>query len=163
MLVFMHKKLNKSHKPVILVRKDNQPKTRSSDSVIFGQLASFATQVAKFSTVGFFTTLINYSLFYWLLTVYEVPYLVSAACGFIIGVAIGFTFNKVWTFASASDFTQEIFKYFTVYTISLCIGLSLLAYLVSGKSIDPRIANMFVIATTSVANFLGIKCWVFKQ
>jgi len=145
------------------VVKDNRPKTRSIDSVIIGQLTTMSKQVVKFSTVGFFTTLINYALFYWLFTVYEVPYLMSAAFGFITGVTIGFTLNKLWTFASPSHFSREVFGYFAVYTTSLCVGLSMLEYLVSGESLDPRIANIFVIATTSVANFFGIKFLVFKR
>jgi putative flippase GtrA len=133
------------------------------DSVIIGQLSTISKQLVKFSTVGFFTTLINYAVFYWLFTTCEVSYLISAACGFIIGVIIGFTLNKLWTFASSSHFSQEVLGYFAVYSTSLCIGLSILEYLVSGESIDPRIANIFVIAITSVANFLGIKFWVFKR
>ena len=135
--------------------------------MIIGQFttltSTLAKQVIRFSTVGFFTTLVNYGLFYWLLTSYQAPYLLSAACGFITGVLIGFALNKRWTFASTLHFSREMYKYFAVYTISLCIGLSMLKGLVSGASIDPRIANIFVIATTSVANFLGIKFLVFKQ
>ena len=120
-------------------------------------------QIIKFSTVGFFTTVLNYIIFFSLYVFLDLHYLLSAAIGFICGVAVGFLFNKLWTFKSDKIINGEIFQYFGVYIFNLTLGLYALEILVSVFQYDPKIANIFVIASTSVLNFLGIKFLVFKK
>jgi len=120
-------------------------------------------QIFKFAIVGFFTTILNYAFFYTLYDIFKANYLISAAIGFIVGVAAGFLLNKNWTFSSKKNIKSEIYYYFSVYTFTLIIGLSTLKFLVSNLNQDPKLANISAIAITSIINFIGIKTMVFKR
>jgi len=130
---------------------------------IKSDLITTQKQIFKFAVVGFFTTILNYAFFYTLYDAFKVNYLISAAIGFIIGVAAGFLLNKRWTFSSKKNINSEIYYYFSVYTFTLIIGLSSLQFLVSNLNQDPKLANITAIAITSIINFIGVKIMVFKK
>jgi putative flippase GtrA len=120
-------------------------------------------QFIRFCIVGFFTTIINYLTFFYLYSFLEIHYLPSAAIGFCIGVSIGFSFNKAWTFNSYSKVRHEPLLYGLVYICNLLIGLNILESCVIYLKMDPKIGNIIAIVITSILNFLGIKFAVFKK
>ena len=120
-------------------------------------------QFLKFISVGIFSTLINYSVFYTLFALFDVNYLFSAGTGYVAGVYSGFSLNKGWTFGVISNSTNLLVKYFITYFISLTLGLILLRFLVIYIGITAEGANIIVIGFTTCSNFIGTKFWVFKK
>ena len=120
-------------------------------------------QFFKFVNVGILSTFFNYSCFYVLFSFFSLNYMLSSATGYLFGVFVGFIFNKGWTFQYQGITVKEPFKYITLYTFSLLLGLAFLRLLVSNLSIPPEIANVATIGLTTITNFLGLKFWVFRK
>lgn len=121
------------------------------------------TQFFRFAVVGAFSTIINYSVFILLLDYAKVNYLLASAIGFFAGVLCGYFFNRSWTYQSTTKAKSEIFKYYLVYLISLCISLVFLKIVVEEIHFDKKLANLISIGITTITNFLGTKFWVFKK
>ncbi len=119
-------------------------------------------QFAKFIVVGVFSTIVNYSFFYFLYEFLGVYYLTSAASGFIAGVLAGYGFNKKWTFGIKEKAKNYVYKYYIIYVVSLVLSLFVLKFLVSQIGLTPEIANLLTIGFTTITNFIGIKAWVFR-
>jgi putative flippase GtrA len=84
--------------------------------------------------------------------------------GFLTGVVFGYQLNKNWTYGHQGPSTVFLSgKYFTVYLCSLALSLTVLAGLVRGMGIDPRVANLLTIGLTTMTNFCGTKFWVFRE
>ena len=120
-------------------------------------------QLIKFANVGFLSTFFNYSCFYTLYTFFNLNYLLSSAIGYLLGVFVGFLFNRGWTYQYQKITTKEPLQYITLYTATLVLGLTLLRILVNNLNIIPEIANVLVIVFTSTTNFSGLKFWVFRK
>lgn len=120
-------------------------------------------EIIKFLITGGVCTLLNYLVFYILLTLLGVNYLFSSAIGYISGVSLGYYMNKLWTFNVKYDSLLLKVKYLAVYLINMLIGLGLLKMLKEIIHIDPRFGNILSIGYTTVANFIGIKFLVFKK
>jgi putative flippase GtrA len=119
-------------------------------------------QFIKFVVVGVLSTMVNYGLFYILLTYSHLDYKIASAIGFIAGVCAGFLLNKSWTFSNDSEAGKYVFKYFILYTVSLAVSLLFLKITVEKFNIDARVANVLSIGITTVINFIGTKWMVFK-
>lgn len=120
-------------------------------------------QILKFSVVGLLSTVVNYSLFYLLFKIMGIYYIIASAVGFFLGVLVGYTLNKNWTFGGAVSTANDVYKYYMVYLLSLLISLAFLKFLVVVLGLEPAIANCLMICLSTCINFVGIKCWVFKK
>ena len=122
------------------------------------------SKLLRFGIVGIFASSINYSVFFTLLTIFDVNYLLSSAIGFLCGVFGGFPFNKEWTFANKKEITKSLaIKYLLVYVTTLLSSLVILALLVETLKLLPQYANLLILAYTASSNFLGLKFLVFKK
>ena len=122
------------------------------------------SKLLRFGIVGIFSSFINYSIFFTLLTIFDVNYLLSSAIGFLSGVFGGFPFNRKWTFADKKAITKSLaIKYLLVYITTLLSSLVILALLVETLKLLPQYANLLILAYTALSNFLGLKFLVFKQ
>lgn len=137
-------------------------------------------QFVKFAIVGAFATIVNYSIFYWILKFYfksfSTPpqiiiteniilkdYIIASGIGFISGIFAGFFLNKYWTFrAERGGSKKQFVKYFGVYGISLFLSLLFLDLVVKKGGLDPVIGNILAIGVTTMINFVGVKFFVFK-
>lgn len=124
-------------------------------------LVAQKTHFPKFVVVGIVSTIFNYTLFYILFSIFGINYLVSSAGGYLFGVIVGFCLNKIFTFGSKSKrYVLEVSKYFSVYVVSLFLGLGLLKLLVH-FGVNILLANVFNIGLTTITNYLGSKYLVF--
>lgn len=89
---------------------------------------------------------------------------VSLAKGisFVMGSAVGFVINKLWTFESRQFSWGEIIKYILLYAFSATINA-----IVNKEILDVSGSVMFgfLMATgvSTIINFLGQKFFVFKK
>ncbi|KTR03516.1 hypothetical protein NS365_18130 [Aureimonas ureilytica] len=120
-------------------------------------------EIGRFLIVGALSTVVNYSVFYGLILL-GIDYIPAAAGGFLIGVAVGYSLNKSWTFGvSAPSSPKLVASYWLVYGISLICGLLFIRGLVELLNFDPRIANLAAIVLTTCTNFLGTRFFVFRR
>ena len=120
-------------------------------------------QLPRFIVIGIFSTIINYSFFYILLTYLSINYMIASAGGFFLGVFAGYTFNKSWTFEVQEKSSKKLIQYYIVYILSLAFGLVLLNIMVEWLGILPQIANILSSIEIICTNFIGIKFWVFRK
>ena len=118
-------------------------------------------QLIRFSLVGVLATLFNYLLF-WLLLSLGVFYWLSMVMGFLFGTALGYQFNKAWTFKADGNATR-LLMYLGLYLFSLLTGLTVIMVLVELHATDPKVANLISIVITAVINFSGSKLGVFRN
>ena len=121
------------------------------------------SKLLRFGIVGIFASFVNYTVFFTLLTIFDLNYLISSAIGFLSGVFSGFPFNRKWTFADKEAITRSLaIKYLLVYLTTLLSSLVILALLVEALQLLPQYANLLILAYTAIGNFLGLKFLVFK-
>jgi len=93
----------------------------------------------------------------------NINFLIASALGYLLGVLLGYSMNRVWTFQHQTKSLLEKLKYLITYLLSLFIGLFFLKILVINHGFKTEIANIYVILITTILNFLGAKYWVFKE
>lgn len=121
------------------------------------------TEARRFVAVGVLSTVVNYGVFYVTVTV-GISYLIASAVGFLVGVGVGYRFNKHWTFGVTQPSDRQILLgYWLVYLTSLVCGLLLIHFLVEGLQMDVRLANLAAIVLTTCTNFFGTRLLVFKR
>ena len=83
---------------------------------MYGFLEKHKVTFLKFAFIGFFATILNYTIFLFLLQVIGFYYLISSAIGYISGVILGFFLNRRYTFNSkVKRYTIDALKYFVLY------------------------------------------------
>ena len=118
--------------------------------------------LTKFLIIGFFSTLLNYSIFYIFLEIFKFFYIISSCLGFLAGVFFGFYFNKIWTYNNSNKSIIYIYKYLTLYLFSLIVSITFLFIFVHYGKINALFSNVFCIFITTLINFTGTKYWVFR-
>lgn len=121
-------------------------------------------QFVRFIIIGVFSTVVNYLAFYLLFHQASFNYMLASAFGFILGVVVGYSLNKYWTFEVGRDAQDQfVYKYGAVYLASLLLGLLFLKFLVGSLDLPPDFANFVTIGLTTCTNFIGVKYFVFKK
>ena len=117
----------------------------------------------RFLIVGAFASIINLLCFYILFYKLNIFETVSYSISYILGVAIGYFFNKKWSFNYKNDSNKALFsKYLLVYILNLFFGMALFELLLTLSNIEELIIQATVIIITAVSNYLGLKIFVFK-
>lgn len=120
-------------------------------------------ELKRFLIVGGLTTGCNYLLFY-MLWQWGLQYGISAIVGYCSGIAMGYILNKAWAFENKGTHTPHMIgQYVALYLITLGLNLMTLIILVEWIGIHALIANIFAIGVSTVANFIGLKLFVFAD
>ncbi len=120
-------------------------------------------EIIKFLIVGGVSTALNYSSFFILLKLFELNYLLSSGLGYIFGLVLGYSLNKNWTFEYKNESIKTKLRYVVVYGVNLLLSLLILKGLKTSIGLNPIIGNFIVICYTTIANFMGIKIFVFNE
>ncbi len=114
-----------------------------------------------FVAAGGTATVINYALFatlYWS----GVNYLLASALGYVSGIAVSFTINKLLVFRDSSKRSGQFLRYTAIYLVALGAQLGLLELGVR-LGLDPLIANAIALVIVVMANFFVIRRFVFAS
>ena len=114
-----------------------------------------------FVAAGGTATVINYTLFaalYWA----GVNYLLASALGYVSGIAVSYTINKVLVFTDSTTQTHPFLRYTAIYLVALAVQLGLLELGVR-LGFDPLIANAIALVIVVVMNFFVIRRLVFSS
>ena len=124
----------------------------------------FISRFIKFSIIGIISTIINYLIFYVSYIFFNIYYVFASILGYIIGLLLGYFFNKRWTF------TENVLigkSYIIKYTFCQLLGLLsqqiVLIGLVEILLIDPIISNIVSLAFAAIVSFILIDYFVFEK
>jgi len=113
-----------------------------------------------FVVAGGVATIINYSLFaslYW----WGVNYLVASAIGYVSGIVISFTINKLFVFTDSAGTRGQFLRYTLIYVGALAVQLALLEAGVRA-GINPLLANAIALVIVVIGNYFVIRRFVFS-
>lgn len=117
-------------------------------------------ELLKFCVGGGSAVIVDF-LMYMFLKQYIV---VSAAkiISFIMGAAVGFVINKLWTFESRSFSTSEIMRYILLYACSATANMLVNKGILLISSVTV-LAFLGATTVSTIINFLGQKFFVFRK
>ena len=117
----------------------------------------------KFALIVFFSTAINYAVFFVFYYFFHVYYPIAFVLAYFVGVIFGFVLNRARTFSSLiPKTTHELVLFITVYSLSLITSIAVLRILVEKFSLNPLSAGILAMGVSMVLNFLGRKFLVFS-
>ena len=120
-----------------------------------------AREFLGFVLAGGAATLVNYSVFLVLL-ILNVQYLVASAIGFLSGIGVSFTINRLYVFTNRTSSKASFVRYIAAYLVALTAQLFLLETLVQ-LGIRPEISNIVAILIVVVVNFFVVRKFVFGK
>ena len=120
-------------------------------------------QFIRFCLIGLECTVLYYLVFTILYYYLLFHYLFAAIISFLSGIALGFIFNKLYTFNSKEKTKIAFPIYFLIYSFSMVLSIISLKYLVEYANIHPLISFALLIPITTLINFFGTKIFVFKN
>lgn len=118
----------------------------------------------RFAAVGCINTLVDFTVFTILKSIFDINYLVCQVAGYSAGVLNSFVMNKVWTFESkTSKFhtSMQFARFIAVNLISLGVSLAGLKILIGYGNINVYISKIIVTGLAQAVNYLGYRFWVF--
>ncbi len=86
----------------------------------------------------------------------------AKAVSYVLGAAVGFLINKLWTFESKRFEPLEIVRYIALYAVSAAAN-TLVNHLVLGWLGYGLLAFLAATGVSTVMNFLGQKFFVFRK
>ncbi len=113
-----------------------------------------------FIAAGGTATVVNYALFavlYW----WGLNYLLASAVGYVSGIVVSYTINKVLVFAGSPAPPRQFVRYLVVYLGALVVQLGLLELGVR-LGLDPLIANAVALVIVVIGNYFVIRRVVFS-
>ena len=114
-----------------------------------------------FVAAGGTATIINFALFaalYWA----GMNYLLASALGYVSGIAVSYTINKVLVFRDSTTPAHQFLRYTAIYLVALGVQLGLLELGVR-LGLDPLIANAIALVIVVMLNFFVIRRYVFSS
>lgn len=118
-------------------------------------------EILKFLVGGGSAVLVD-SIAYFILVQLGMQLWVAKTVSYILGAAVGFVINKLWTFESKRFSAVEIIKYIFLYACSACAN-ALVNSVVLWFWDNKVFAFLCATAVSTVLNFLGQKFFVFAK
>jgi len=112
---------------------------------------------------------------YALLVKTGVNYNISLTVTYLLGIALGFSINRWWTFSSnsssiahsqkqAEKSTTSLFtQYLLVYAVIFSVNVLILNALVQIANFNPVLAQLIAVGFSTICSFILQKKWVFKS
>jgi putative flippase GtrA len=114
-----------------------------------------------FVVAGGLATIINYGFFASLYSM-GINYLAASAIGYVSGIAVSFTINKLFVFTDSTSQRGQCLRYIGIYLTALGLQLALLEVGV-WAGLDPLTANAIALIIVVIGNYFFIKRFVFSN
>ena len=126
-------------------------------------LKSHYKSFSKFTVVGAINTIIDFSIFYILHDLLDVPLVYAHISAFFIALANSFYFNAIWTFQNLKR--DELVKQILSFTLIGLIGLvlSTITIYIASHYVWVYYAKIFAMAVSFIWNYIGSWLFVFKD
>ncbi len=118
-------------------------------------------EILKFLVGGGSAVLVD-SVTYFIMTALGVEVWLSKTISYILGAAVGFVINKLWTFESKKFSKSEIVKYIILYACSAFMN-SLINSIVLNLFKNTVFAFLCATGFSTIMNYLGQKFFVFTK
>ena len=118
-------------------------------------------EILKFLVGGGSAVLVDF-ITYRLLVFWGMDVDISKLISYILGAAVGFVINKLWTFESRKFRVSEIVKYIILYACS-ALANNLVNTLTLKLFNIVLLAFLAATGTSTIINFLGQKFFVFTK
>lgn len=116
-------------------------------------------QFIGFVVAGGFATVVNYGIYLFLMSS-DAPYLLAASVGYVTGIVVSFSLNRLVVYGSTAAMGAQFARYVGAYLVALGVQLALLEVLVR-VGVGPLWGNAFAIAVVVVMNFFVVRRFVF--
>ncbi len=118
-------------------------------------------EILRFLVGGGSAVLVDF-LSYHLLMAIGLEVSPAKAVSYVLGAAVGFVINKLWTFESKQFAPLEVVRYILLYAVS-ALANTLVNRLVLGWLGMKLLAFLAATGVSTVMNFLGQKFFVFRK
>lgn len=119
-------------------------------------------QLIKFVIVGFGVNGLLY-IGYLIANYYGLPFKIAMTLFYILGVLIGFYFNKSWSFSHKGDHQKTFIKYILLYLFGYILNYAALYFFVDIKGYPHQIVQGIMILTLAMMFFILQKFVIFTQ
>ena len=116
--------------------------------------------IARFTFVGLFNTVLTYC-FYLLLLKLGFHYHIALSADYLLGIFIGYSLNRYWTFKVKGEIKKQFFKYLLIYILTFLLNAFLLFILVEGDYLGPELGQFSILLFITLISFVLQKNWVF--
>ena len=123
-------------------------------------------EIYIFLIVGLLTTAVDFAIYNSLILLANFDINVSKSISFISGTLFAYVTNKNWTFSHKTKARKSIFKFFTLYFITLCVNVYFNSTFLSlFQEITYKIELAFIFSTiiSAILNFTGMKLIIFNR
>ena|SRR6267378_188810 len=122
-------------------------------------MSQLARQFGRFVVVGTSNTLLSLAVYLLLLAV-GMPYLLSAAFGFVTGATNGYLLNRWWTFSAPPASRRQVAAYLAVQVVGLLITVGVVD-LLHGRA-PVLVGQAVAVPLATVAMFSLNRTWTFR-
>ncbi|MVO98665.1 GtrA family protein [Paenibacillus lutrae] len=121
-------------------------------------------RLIRFGIVGVSNTLVDWAVFWLLLSGLEMHYVAAQTFAYLCGTLNSFLWNRRWTFASKGPFkTAEAVKFFLVNGICLASSYALLFVCMDVFDWNTLFSKLVVTILLLMVNYAASRLWVFKS
>lgn len=117
----------------------------------------------RFLLTGAFTNGVGYGVFLIAVYVFGIGHKTTATFLFVIGVTIGFTLNKNWTFKSKAPYSTTLFKYLAIYISGYFINILFLYVFVDYLGYEVGWSQFIAIGFLTIYYFVMNKFFIFRR
>jgi putative flippase GtrA len=118
-------------------------------------------QTLRFAAVGVVNTMIGLAAIYALMYFWRCGPVAANFCGYLIGLAVSFSLNRLWTFKSAGAVADDLPKYLLVAGASYLANVGIVSAAVAGPIVNPYLAQLIGVSVYTLLFFLGCRLFVF--
>ncbi len=131
-------------------------------------------QLLKYGVIGLSNTFITWIVFFVLNSLLGLPYMLSNAVGYVLGVVNSFIWNRTWVFKAKSDIKREAVLF--VVGFLLCYGLQSIVSVIMLEGFDMKhftltwipkagqnITMLVAMVFYTLANYIYNRCVTFKE
>lgn len=120
-------------------------------------------EVLRYAIAGLINTAIGYAVFWMALRWAGFSPEAANALGYGIALSVAFVLNRVFVFEGARLTLPAALKFALSFLAAFGLNQAVLVYFVEGRALLPEIAQIFAMATYTVAFYLFNKHFVFSS
>ncbi len=118
-------------------------------------------QALRFAAVGLLNTLIGVAAIYALMYFWRSGPVAANFFGYLIGLAVSFSLNRLWTFKSERAFANDLPKYLLVAGAAYLTNAGIVSAAVTWSTVNPYLAQLLGVSVYTSLFFLGCRMFVF--
>jgi putative flippase GtrA len=123
-------------------------------------------QLSVFILVGVLTVLVDFAVYRYLISYWDLTIGLSKGCGFFAGTVFAYAANRLWTFSGKSHAPGSLYRFIPLYISTLAINIGTNSVVLSSFDylvIIEYLAFFLATACSATLNFFGMKYFVFRE